>query len=105
LASKLITKEVRHDVYCVALINITDRQRYDTYRQGFGEIFSRYSGKLLSVEEEPDVREGNWPYTRTVLIEFPDSASFDAWYNSPEYQEALKVRLANSTGRVLLVEG
>lgn len=33
-------------VYCVALINITDRERYDTYRQGFGEIFSRYSGKV-----------------------------------------------------------
>jgi len=84
-------------VYCVALINITDRDRYDTYRKGFHEVFSRYSGKLVSVEEEPDVREGTWPYTRTVLMEFPDSASFDAWYNSPDYQTLARHRHAAAT--------
>ena len=90
-------------VYCIALINITDRERYETYRQGFGEIFSRYSGKLVSVEEEPDVREGVWPYTRTVLIEFPDSTSFDAWYNSSEYQALAKHRHAAATTLLALV--
>ena len=90
-------------VYCVALINITDRERYDTYRQGFGEIFSRYSGKLVSVEEEPDVREGSWPYTRTVLIEFPDAASFDAWYNSSDYQALAKHRHAAATTSLAVV--
>jgi uncharacterized protein (DUF1330 family) len=84
-------------VYCIALIDITDRDRYDTYIQGFREIFSRYSGKLLSVEEEPDVREGSWPYNRTVLIEFSDSASFDAWYNSPDYQALAKHRYDSAT--------
>jgi uncharacterized protein (DUF1330 family) len=37
-------------IYCVALINITDRERYKTYSQGFWEIFNRYPGKVLSVE-------------------------------------------------------
>ena len=81
-------------VYCIALININDRERYDIYRQGFREIFSRYAGKLVSVEEEPDVKEGVWPYTRTVLMEFPDSASFDAWYNSSDYQTLAQHRQA-----------
>jgi uncharacterized protein (DUF1330 family) len=44
------------------------------------------SGKLLAVDEAPTVKEGDWPYTRTVLIEFPTAEAFDAWFNSPEYQ-------------------
>ena len=65
-------------VYAIALLNIADRERYGAYQQGFLEIFSRYSGKLLAVDEAPTVKEGDWPYTRTVLIEFPDAEAFDA---------------------------
>jgi uncharacterized protein (DUF1330 family) len=39
------------------------------------EIFTRYEGKLLSVEEAPAVIEGTWTYTRTVLLEFPSEES------------------------------
>jgi hypothetical protein len=35
------------------------------------EIFSRHSGKLLGVDEEPTVKEGDWPYTRSVLMNSP----------------------------------
>ncbi|NKB98945.1 MAG: DUF1330 domain-containing protein [Pseudomonadales bacterium] len=44
------------------------------------EIFSKHKRRILSVDEEPAVLEGEWPYTRTVLIEFPM-----AWYGSDEY--------------------
>ena len=93
-------------VYCVALIDIHDRDRYDTYRLGFRDIFDRFSGKMLSVEEAPDVREGgNWPYTRTVLMAFPDAPSFDAWYNSPDYQALAKHRHAAATTSLAIVRG
>ena len=58
-------------VYAVALIHIHDRDGYRNYEQGFMEIFSRYEGKLLAVDESPTVMEGEWPWTRTVLLEFP----------------------------------
>jgi uncharacterized protein (DUF1330 family) len=60
------------------------------------EIFSKYSGKLLAVDEAPTVKEGDWPYTRTVLIEFPTAEAFDAWFNSQEYQALAKHRHAAS---------
>ena len=50
-------------VYAIALLNIVDRERYSAYVNGFMEIFSRHSGKLLAVDEEPTVEEGDWPYT------------------------------------------
>jgi uncharacterized protein (DUF1330 family) len=91
-------------VYAIALLNIADRERYGCYQQGFMEIFSRYSGKLLAVDEAPTVKEGDWPYTRTVLIEFPDAEAFDAWFKSPEYQSLAEHRHAASTGSIALVK-
>ena len=38
-------------VYAIALLNIADRERYGASRRGFMEIFSKYSGKLLAVDE------------------------------------------------------
>ena len=91
-------------VYAIALLNITDRERYGAYQSGFLEIFSRYSGKLLAVDETPVIKEGDWPYTRTVLIEFPDAEAFDNWFNSPEYQTLAEHRHAASTGSIALIK-
>jgi uncharacterized protein (DUF1330 family) len=35
------------------------------------EIFSKYAGRVLSVDEAPTVLEGQWSFTRTVLLDFP----------------------------------
>jgi uncharacterized protein (DUF1330 family) len=53
-------------VYLIAQLNIRDRATYAKYGSGFMEIFSRYEGRLLSVDEAPKVIEGEWGYTRTV---------------------------------------
>ena len=91
-------------VYCIALLNIADRERYGAYARGFMEIFSQHSGKLLAVDETPTIKEGDWPHTRTVLIEFPDADAFDAWFNSPAYQALVKHRHAASTGSVVVIK-
>ncbi|HEX7562791.1 MAG TPA: DUF1330 domain-containing protein [Bradyrhizobium sp.] len=54
-------------VYALALLNIADRERYGVYQSGFMEIFSRYSGKLLAVDEAPTVKEGDWPYNPALF--------------------------------------
>jgi len=45
------------------------------------------------------------PYKgRMVLLEFPDKASIDAWFNDPDYQAAMKFRHASSTMHRLLIQ-
>lgn len=90
-------------VYAIALLNIVDRETYGRYEAGFMDIFNRHGGKLLAVEEAPDVKEGEWPYTRTVLIEFPDAAALDAWYHSDDYQALAQHRFASSRGSVAVL--
>ena len=91
-------------VYAIALLNIADRDRYGAYQSGFMEVFSRFSGKLLAVDEAPTVKEGDWPHTRTVLIEFPDAEAFDAWFSSPECQALARHRHAASTGSIAVIK-
>jgi uncharacterized protein (DUF1330 family) len=60
-------------------------------------------GKLIAVDDNPIAIEGNPHGSRVVILEFEDEAAFRAWYDSPEYQEAVKIRLAATDSRSTLV--
>ena len=91
--------------YVVATIRITDRTRYEAYQAGFLEVFVKYRGELLAVEESPRIVEGEWPFTRTVLIKFPDDDEAARWYSSAEYQAIAQHRFAGAQTNAVLVTG
>ena len=92
-------------IYGVALINIDDRAGYSKYEQGFGEIFAKYQGELLAVDEAPRVKEGEWPHTRTVIVRFPSEAEFNRWYESAEYQALAQFRFRGSSANLAVLNG
>ena len=92
-------------VFIISQIAIRDRSRYDEYDDGWWEIFSKYEGKLLSVDEDPEVLEGVWPHTRTVVIEFPSKEKAMHWFKSDEYQKLSEIRHDASEGNIIIVEG
>ena len=63
------------------------------------------TGKVIAADGAPQVIEGDWHGDRVVVLEFPDEAAFRTWYDSPAYQEALKIRLASTDSRAALVKG
>ena len=91
--------------YFIAQIEIHDSQEYEKYLEGYDEVFARYKGKVLVVDDSPTIVEGEWPYTRTVVIRFPDEAEFRRWYESPEYQELAQHRWQASRADIVLVKG
>ncbi len=92
-------------VYLVAQIRIDDRETYRKYEVGFGEIFQKYAGESVAFTENPDIIEGEWPYSRTVLLRFPSKGEFHAWYDSDEYQELVKNRWASSEANIIVMRG
>ena len=92
-------------VYVMAQIQIRDRGRYGQYEVGFMDIFRQYQGKVLSVDEAPQILKGEWPHTRTVLIEFPSREEANAWYESEEYQALARHRQAASVSHIALLNG
>ncbi len=91
--------------YIVARITINDRERYAKYESGFLEIFAAHTGRLLAVDDRPEVLEGAWQCTRTVIAEFPDRESALAWYRSDDYQTLAEHRFAASDGEIALLAG
>ncbi len=91
--------------YIIAQIDIQDREKYAQYEAGFMDVFTSYKGKLLSVDENVSLLEGQWPATRTVLIEFPSKEEALAWYESEEYQSLAYHRFAASSADIVIVSG
>ena len=46
-----------------------------------------------------------WSPTRLVLVKFPDVATANRFYDSPEYQEVLKISQQSARRTVVLIEG
>ena len=91
--------------YFIAEVDVTNPAAYETYRPLAGASIAQYGGKFVVRGGKTELLEGASEPKRVVVIEFADTAALKRWYNSPEYQEALKIRLANSTGRAFMIEG
>jgi uncharacterized protein (DUF1330 family) len=91
--------------YIIADIQVTDPVAYDDYRPLAAASIARFGGRFIVRGGKVDLLEGEPQPERIVVIEFPDADTARRWYQSEEYQAALKIRQAASRGRVLLVEG
>ena len=91
--------------YFVAQIRIHDPAAYGRYLDGFDEVFARYRGEVVAVDEATEVLEGEWPAARTVLIRFPNKQELLRWYRSPDYQALAAQRRRGADCNVAAVEG
>jgi len=92
-------------VFVVAQLTIHDRAAYRRYQDRFMSVFSRFKGRVLAADENPQVVEGSWDHNKVVLLSFPDEPSFREWAESPAYEEIAKDRKAGSSAVILLVKG
>lgn len=91
--------------YFVAEVEITNPGPYESYRAQVPATLAQYGGRFVTRGGKTELIEGGPEPKRVVIIEFADAAAARRWYNSPEYQAALPIRLANSRGRAFIVEG
>lgn len=92
-------------VYFLASIRIHDPQEYQKYLDRTEEIFALYKGSYLAVDNQPEVLEGEWVYSRAVLIRFDNIEDFEAWYKSDDYQEIMQYRISAAQCDTILIQG
>jgi uncharacterized protein (DUF1330 family) len=88
----------------MADIDVRDDDIYGKYAALAGTAVANFGGEFLARGCETGVREGT-ARSRNVIIKWPDMDTAKAFYNSPEYQEALKYGLPAADREYLFVEG
>ena len=90
--------------YWIAHVDVSNAENYPNYLKAAQPAYEKYGAKFLIRGGKSDQVEGAGR-ARHVVIEFDSYEKAVACWNSPEYQEAAKIRRANSTGDILIVEG
>lgn len=91
--------------YVAVEVTIHDPDTYKRYMELAPPAIAKYQGKYLVRGATTTTLEGTWDPKRFVILEFPDGDLARAWWNSPEYAPAKKMRQSSATTQMLLVEG
>ena len=92
--------------YLIAEHKITDTVKFEEYRTKVAPMIARFGGRYLTRGGSHKILEqGYWQPERVVVIEFPDMAALNAWYNSPEYKPLIKLRQSAAIDMLITLEG
>ena len=91
--------------YVVALVEMLDEEKFRAYQGVASESFAAYGAKFLTPGGGHTVLEGPEEPRTCVLVEFPTAEQARAFWNSPEYQAAIKLREGAANMQILLLDG
>jgi len=92
--------------YLVVDTDLTHPERYEDYKRQAKPLAEQYGGEYLVRGGAMSVKESDlWTPTRMVVVRFPSTEKAQAFYESAEYQEILKISQESARRTVVLVEG
>ena len=91
--------------YVLVQVDVTNTQQYGEYTKLTPAIIEKFGGRFLARGGRSTTLEGPPAPGRIALIEFPSYERAQAFYNSPEYVAARKVRAGAAKVQMVLVEG
>ena len=90
--------------YWIARVEVNNEEGYKPYALANPAIFKKFGARFVVRGGKYQGLEGQ-SRPRNIVIEFPDYATAQACYNSPEYQANMKIRQANAVADLIIVEG
>ena len=91
--------------YVMLLLDVHDADRYRRYLDEATPTVVAQGGRFLVASDTPDVAEGTWPASRTIVIEFASVAAAQAWYTSASYAPLVAARQGAAESQVAIFEG
>ncbi|CAI7974623.1 MULTISPECIES: DUF1330 domain-containing protein [unclassified Parafrankia] len=91
--------------YVILTEAIKDPEGMAAYSRLSGPSVAAAGAKVLAVDEDVQLLEGEWHGNRTVVLEFPSADEARAWYESDDYQRAKPVRQAAADCNAVLLSG
>jgi uncharacterized protein (DUF1330 family) len=91
--------------YLIAETDILDPEQYEQYKAAPPGAVAAGGGRFVVRGGELAVLEGDWNPARLVILEFENLEAAKAFYESPEYQAAIKLREGAAKLNMVAVEG
>jgi len=91
--------------YIIVEVDVKDPVRYEDYKKLTPPSIAAHGGKFIVRGGKAELIEGKQEPKRIVVLEFENAERAKAWWNSPEYSDAKKLRHATAESRMILVEG
>lgn len=93
--------------YLLVQGQVTDREGFRAYSAALPPIYRKYGGQYLALVPAPQVEpvEGPAEHRSIVLARFPSREAALAFWNSPEYAQARKLREGKGTFFVTILDG
>jgi uncharacterized protein (DUF1330 family) len=91
--------------YLIVETDITDPEQYEQYKAASPGAIAAHGGRFVVRGGETAVLEGDWNPKRLVVVEFEDLEAAKRFYDSPEYQAAMKLREGAARLNMVAVEG
>ncbi|HEY5886615.1 MAG TPA: DUF1330 domain-containing protein [Acidimicrobiales bacterium] len=91
--------------YVILTEDIHDPAGMAAYGEASAAALVDHGGRVLVVDENVEVLEGEWHGTRTVIVEYSSVEQARQWYQSNGYQAVLPLRQAASKCNVVIATG
>ena len=85
--------------------DVQDPEAYAQYIEQATPTVAAYGGRYLVRGGRTHTVDGDWTWSRVVLLEFPDLAAARAWIDAPELQELHALRRRHARSQLVLLEG
>lgn len=83
--------------YFIANYDVNDKEMYEQYQKVVRPTLGQYGAKVLVVDHTPNAFEGE-SHRVLIILEFESEEAASRWYNSPEYQAVVNLRLNATEG-------
>jgi uncharacterized protein (DUF1330 family) len=92
--------------YCIVYERrIHDPKMFEEYRKQVMPTLEPYGAKFLVRGGKFTALEGEMPFERIVVLEFPTRKAAEDWYHSPAYQKILPLRTNAMEAQFIVVDG
>lgn len=90
--------------YWIVRVSVTNAENYPDYLAAARPAFEKFGARFLVRGGRYDCKEGQ-ARDRNVVVEFEDFDTAVRCYQSPEYQAARAIRVANADADFIIIEG
>ncbi len=98
-------KEHEMSAYLIARLDVGDPALLTDYLRATPPVMAKYHGKFIARGGTTVTLEGPQETRRIVILEFPALEDAQAFYRSPEYAEARKLREGIAVAEFIAVDG